>query len=106
MAVNLMLSRPGAYTREGFIVGNPEAVKNDFAPGGAYGAADLTMEKAAIRLLSIATEEAIDIIQVSDGETTGTANGVATRVPAPTSGIAAYACLIHPATVAVYVKLA
>lgn len=108
MTCYLMASRPGAFTKEGLIEGNPEAVANAVVPSGSYpGTAQLVLAVAPKkRLLSIVTDAAIDVLQVAENETSATAAGVATRVPAPSSGNTSYACFLHPSTVGVYVKTA
>lgn len=108
MTAYLMASRPGAFTKEGLIVGNPEVVANAVVPTGSY---PLTPDLAVAasqksRLLSIVTDAAIDVIQAATGETSANAAGAATRIPAPSSGLTSYACLLHPSTVGVYVKSA
>lgn len=104
----LMASRDGAYTREGLIVGNPEAKKDAFTPsaGSWSGTPDLTFSPGYKgRLLSIVTDSRIEVMQCSDNQTPATVtDGVATTCPAPTSGNTSYSCLIHPATTAVYVR--
>lgn len=104
---DLMASRPGAYTREGLIVDNPEVVANGVAPSGSYPiTADLVVPVAQrYRLLSIVTDVAIDVLQVKANETTLTATGAPTRVRSTGSNVS-YACLLHPATAGVYVKTA
>lgn len=103
MTAYLMASRPGDYTKEGLMVGNPEAVANAIVPTGTYVAA-LTFAVGAKRLLSIVTDAAVNIMQTSEGQTPVDAGLVPTTVPAPTSGQTSYACFIHPATTAVWVK--
>ena len=105
MTAHFMASRPGDYTKEGLMVGNPEAVANAVVPTGSY-ASVLTFDVGAKRLLSIVTDAAIDVLQTSANETSATVGLVPTRVPAPTSGQTSYACFIHPATTAVHVKSA
>lgn len=104
----LMASKPGAYTREGLILGNPESVKNAFTPQATTWNAvpDLTFVPAfEKRLLSIVTDSRLEVMQCSAGETPATiTDGVATTVPAPTSGNTSYSCFLHPATTAVYVR--
>lgn len=106
MTAWLMASRPGDYTKEGLIVGNPEAVANGITPTGTYGAAVMTFAVGAKRLLSIVTDAAIDVLQTSENQDSSTVGLVPTRVPVPASGQVSYACLIHPATTAIYVKSA
>ncbi len=106
MTASLMASRPGDFTKEGLLVGNPEAVANSITPAGTYGAAVMTFTVGAKRLLSVVTDAAIDILQTSEGQDSATVGLVPTRVPTPTSGQTSYACFIHPATTAVYVKSA
>lgn len=103
-----MASKPGAYTREGMILGNPDKVANAFTPSGSYpGTPQLELEVGPkYRLLSVVSDVEIDVIQVTANQTPATADGEATRIPAPTSGKTSYACLIHPSTVGVYVKTA
>lgn len=103
----LMASKPGAYTREGLILGNPESVKNAFTPQATTWNAvpDLTFTVAFDkRLLSIVTDSRLEVMQCSAGETPATAGLVATTVPAPSSGQVSYSCFLHPATTAVYVR--
>ena len=104
MTAYLMVSKPGDYTREGLMVGNPEAVANAITPAGTYGAAVLTFSAGARRLLSIVTDADIDILQTSENEDASTGGLVPTRFPA--SAQASYACFVHPATTAIYVKSA
>lgn len=106
MTAWLMASRPGDYTKEGLIVGNPEAVANGISPAGTYGAAVMTFAVGAKRLLSIVTDAAIDVLQTSENQDSSTAGLVPTRVPVPASGQVSYACFIHPSTTAIYVKSA
>lgn len=105
--VCLMASRPGAFTKEGLIEGNPEA-EVVVTPGAAYPTpADMALLPASKkRLLSVVADAEVLILQVSENETVLTADGVATRVCGPTSGKTSYACFLHPSTVGVYVKLA
>lgn len=103
--VCLMASRPGAFTKEGLIEGNPEA-ENVTTPGSDWPlTADLSVPAAQKkRLLSIVADAEVLVIQVATGETPATAQGVPTRICGPTSGKTSYACFLHPSTVGVYVK--
>lgn len=103
MTAYLMASRPGDYTKEGLIVGNPEAAANAVVPTGSYVAA-LTFAVGAKRLLSIVTDASVMVMQTSEGQTPVDVGLVATTVPAPASGQCSYACFIHPATTTVWVK--
>lgn len=104
--VYLMASRPGAYTREGLILGNPEVKADAVSPSGSYPVSpQLVLEPAEkYRLLSIVSDAAIEVLQVAENETTSVHSGVATTIPAPIAGQTSYGCLLHPATVGVYVK--
>lgn len=102
--VYLMLSKPDAYTREGLIVGNPDAVDNGYAPTGTYSRRLTITECSKQRLLSIVTDAEIDVLQTSVGEDSATAGLVPTRIPPPVSGNTSYSCLIHPATTGIWVK--
>ena len=106
MTAYLMASKPGDYTKEGLIVGNPEAVANAITPAGTYGAAVMTFAVGAKRLLSIVTDADIDVLQTSANEDSSTAGLVPTRITGPTAGKVSYSCFIHPATTAIYVKSA
>lgn len=102
----LMASFPDAYTKEGLILGNPEAAVT-ITPGAAYpGSPQMTFSATShqYRVLSIVCDVELSVLQVSQNETSAAAKGVATKVPPPASGQASYACLIHPSTVALYVK--
>ena len=106
-SVYLMASRPGAFTKEGLILGNPEVKKDNFVPSAvSWGvAADLVMAVGAEkRVLSVVTDVEIEVLQLSAGETTASFQGVPTTIPTPTSGKTSYACFLHPATVGVYVR--
>lgn len=105
--VYLMASRPGAFTKEGLILANPEARADGITPSaGAWGGTpDLEVPAAAKpRLLSVVTDEEIWVLQLSENETTSDFEGVPTTVVAPVAGQTSYACLLHPSTVAVYVR--
>lgn len=108
-AVWLQASFPGCHTAEGLIIGNPEAVANidsGAIPAGSYPVSpQMTLTAAARkRLLTIVTTLEIDVLQVYTNQTSATPTGSATRVPAPSSGLTAYACYLDPATVGVYVR--
>lgn len=102
----IMASFPDAYTKEGLILGNPEAAST-ITPGAAYpGTAQMVLPATShqYRVLSIVCDVELSVLQVSANETTATAKGVATKVPPPASGQASYACLIHPSTTGIFVK--
>jgi hypothetical protein len=103
MTFYLMASKPGAYTREGLIVGNPEAVVNEGVPTASF-VAEITVAAAPQRLLSIVTDTSIEILQTSEGEDDTTVGLVPTCCPADGSNNTSYACLIHPATTRIWVR--
>lgn len=104
--VYLMASRPGAFTKEGLIEGNPEVKDDAYTPTGSFSKRLTLTEASKKRLLSVVTDVAVEILQLAENETPSSYAGVPTTVPAPSSGQTSYACFLHPSTVGVYVKTA
>lgn len=106
--VNLAASKPGAYTKDSLIVGNPDVVTNingAVAAFPAWGSIQLAVTTGPDkRLMTVVTDTEIEILQLSATETTTVFNGQPTRIPVPSGARTSYACYLHPATVAVYVR--
>lgn len=107
MACWLMISRPGGYTREALILGNPEAVKDNFTPAAVSWSLtpDLTFEEGFDkRLLSVVADTEVQVLQCTAGETPNTPGLVPTTIPAPASAKVSYSCFVHPGTVTIHVR--